>query len=205
MPFLALDVQIQLQGTLIARINNAAKGGVRELMDNVVLPAAQSMCKVGDEKREIGEVATAESLSTLTRQRGNKIEAFIRSNSGHGGYLEKGTAKMSAEPYMQPAFEQSVPALNEILVTRFAALDELETLIEDGGITGLQSAVNDKSKVYKASKVSRAMAKRNAAMAKADKEERKYRKEHGGRSSKGPARQKRKYVRTKPLAPRKPR
>ncbi len=140
---LDLDIQIKLQGTLIARVNNAAKAGIRDVMDDVVLPAAQEMSPRGATERE-GEVHNADSLSTMTRQRGSKIYAYIRSNSGHGGYLEKGTAKMAATPYMQPAFEQSIPALEGCLRTRIDQLGELDQLIEDGGIQGLQSAVSEK-------------------------------------------------------------
>jgi HK97 gp10 family phage protein len=141
---ISLDVQIKLQGTLISRINNAAKGAIRDLMDGVVLPAAQEMSPKGDEKRRPGAVSNAESLSTLTRQRGSKIYSYIRSNSGHGGYLEKGTSKMAAKAYMQPAFEQSLPALDAILATRFENLSELDEIIQDGGVEGLQSAVTEK-------------------------------------------------------------
>jgi hypothetical protein len=137
-----LDIKINLQGTLIARINNAAKAGVRDLMDNVVLPAAREMSPKGTIRRE-GAVSSADSLSTLTRIRGNRIEAFLRSNSGHGGFLEKGTSKMAARPYMQPAFERALPELNSILKARFDQLAELDE-IADGGVEALQVAVETK-------------------------------------------------------------
>lgn len=146
MPIIGLDIQIKLQGTLISRINNAAKAGIRDLMDNGVLPAAREMSP-----RRSG--VNADSLSTLTRSRGSKIYAYIRSNSGHGGYLEKGTAKMAAKPYLKPAFDQSLPALDAILAARFEQFAELDQIIEDGGIQGLTAAVE--AKKFKAARRSR--------------------------------------------------
>ena len=134
MPFLTLDVQIKMQGTAISRINNAAKAGIRDLMDGAVLPAARSMSPKGTG-------ANADSLSTMTKQRGAKIYAYIRSNSGHGGYLEKGTSKMAAHPYMKPAFDQSLPGLDAILAARFEQFAELDQVIADGGIAGLEVAI----------------------------------------------------------------
>jgi HK97 gp10 family phage protein len=144
MPIIGLDVQIKLQGTAISRINNAAKAGIRDLMDDVVLPAARSMSPKGMGPEEPGHVHNADSLSTMTKSRGSKIYAYMRSNSGHGGYLEKGTSKMAARPYMKPAFDQSVPAAETILRTRMEQFSELDQMIADGGIQGLKAAVQGK-------------------------------------------------------------
>lgn len=181
----SLDIQIKLQGTIISRINNAAKASVREFMDNNVLPAAREMAP-----KRTGE--NAASLSTMTRQRGSKIQAFIRSNSGHGGYDEKGTAKMAARPYMKPAFDQSLTALNGILKTRFEQLDELGQMIEDGGIQGLEVAVKEKK--FKSGPMSKA-SKANRANSKYYEQRAAFAKAHGGRQFEGPARPKRKYTR----------
>jgi HK97 gp10 family phage protein len=176
---LDLDVQIKLQGTLIARINNVAKASLREFMDNNVLPRAKDLSpdRTG---------ANDASLSTLTRQRGNLIKASIRSNSGHGGFIEKGTAKMRAQPYMAPAFEQSLPALNGILKDRFEQFANIDTVIEDGGIQGLETAIKN----LKAPRMS-AASRKNRDFSARLRDNDKYLKEHG----RGARRPKRKYTR----------
>jgi hypothetical protein len=39
----------------------------------------------------------------------NKIEGAVYSESGYGGFLETGTVKMSAYPYIKPAADKKLP------------------------------------------------------------------------------------------------
>lgn len=143
MGMVGLDVQLRLTGTAISRINNAAKAAVRDLMDGVVLPNAREMSPKAV-KHKVDEIVNADSLSTMTRQKGTMIQSYLRSNSGHGGYIEKGTSKMAARPYMQPAFERSLSQLDAILQARFEQFSELDEVIADGGVPALAQAIKTK-------------------------------------------------------------
>jgi hypothetical protein len=43
------------------------------------------------------------------------VEATLFTQSGYGGYLEIGTSKMKAVPYLQPAFDEGMVHLSEEL------------------------------------------------------------------------------------------
>lgn len=43
----------------------------------------------------------------------NKIEGAVYSTSGYGGYIETGTVKMAARPYIKPQADIHVPKLPE--------------------------------------------------------------------------------------------
>jgi hypothetical protein len=109
---------------------------------------------------------------------------------------------MAAQPYMHPAFEQSLPQLFELLIQRFENLQDLGDLIEDGGIEGMQEDLNTPKRIKKGPRMSEASRANKANSAFLKKQE-KFMKENAGRKFTGPMRPKRKYVRTKPLAPRK--
>ena len=46
---------------------------------------------------------------TIETEKGPKATLFTQ--SGYGGYLEVGTSKMSAQPYLFPAFQRHIPKL----------------------------------------------------------------------------------------------
>lgn len=47
----------------------------------------------------------ARSIDTVTNDGPKGPESSLFTQSGYGGYLELGTAKMKAQPYIYPAFE----------------------------------------------------------------------------------------------------
>ena len=48
----------------------------------------------------------ARSITTETEEAGGRVEGSIFTQSGYGGYLEGGTSKMAARPYLWPAVER---------------------------------------------------------------------------------------------------
>ena len=44
---------------------------------------------------------------------GSSFEAFVHSRAGYSGFVEFGTRKMSAQPFMRPAFEWIKPQLGK--------------------------------------------------------------------------------------------
>lgn len=43
------------------------------------------------------------------------LEGSVYSTSGYGGYLETGTSKMAARPYMKPALDRHIGKLGEFM------------------------------------------------------------------------------------------
>lgn len=48
------------------------------------------------------------SIDTETTETATGVSATLFTQSGYGGYLELGTRKMRARPYLYPAFEENV-------------------------------------------------------------------------------------------------
>lgn len=46
------------------------------------------------------------SIDSEVREQGTRVEASMFSQSGYGAYLELGTVRMQAQPYMWPAFQK---------------------------------------------------------------------------------------------------
>lgn len=55
------------------------------------------------------------SIDTEVSAEGSQVNAEIFSQSGYGGYLEVGTYKMAAQPYMGPAFQEGIASIPEKL------------------------------------------------------------------------------------------
>jgi hypothetical protein len=131
---LKLKVELKFQNQAINRINNGVLAGVTDLFEQQVLPAAQEMSPVLTG-------ANRDSLSVKVRRYRRMIRAAIFTQSGHGGYLEVGTSKMPAQPYIHPAFERSLPSLNALLQQRIEEFSEMDALIEESGAEGLAAAL----------------------------------------------------------------
>ena len=73
--------------------------------------------------RPVGGTGTnRRSIDTEVVEGGRGPEAKIFSQSGYGGYLEVGTSKMSAQPYVYPAFQQHVPKVASGIKAKVKAL-----------------------------------------------------------------------------------
>jgi HK97 gp10 family phage protein len=53
------------------------------------------------------------SIDVTVRESDKGVEATLFTQSGYGGYLETGTSKMRAQPYLYPAFIQHIHKLPE--------------------------------------------------------------------------------------------
>ena len=53
------------------------------------------------------------SIDTDVEMSEQGVEASIYTQSGYGGYLEVGTRKMAARPYIRPAFDENVAKIPE--------------------------------------------------------------------------------------------
>lgn len=66
-----------------------------------------SLSKVG------GTGTNRRSIDVTVELRDGKIKAELFTQSGYGGYLESGTSKMRAQPYLWPAFRMYVDKIKE--------------------------------------------------------------------------------------------
>lgn len=72
-----------------------------------VSPTYPSIPASRGEKR-IDHGTNRNSIDTAVEQTPEGVRAAIFTESGHGGYLELGTRKMPARPYLGPAVQQTV-------------------------------------------------------------------------------------------------
>lgn len=85
--------------------------GTRDTFRDKILPLAKKLSPREAELRPGRLIHNADSLAVRSRRtkKGPKITMF--SQSGHGGFLEKGTKVQPAHPYMYPAFQANSQAL----------------------------------------------------------------------------------------------
>jgi len=85
----------------------------REQVNKAVSEATEEVFQydiLADAKQESKSITgtNRRSLDVEFAQTSTGKEATLFSQSGYGGYLEVGTAKMKAQPYMWPAFKKFV-------------------------------------------------------------------------------------------------
>ena len=102
------DVQFKFKPNpaAMAKLNGALFRALDETLDFDILPDA-----VDGSPHITGN--NARSIATETEEVGGRVEGTIFTQSGYGGYLEIGTSKMAARPYLWPAVESHAPKIFE--------------------------------------------------------------------------------------------
>jgi len=95
----------------IKEVENANKQAMRDTVVQVTLDAVHmSPWLTGNNRRSIvGEVSGMGRVAGSKAERmvdDSKIEGAVYSTSGYGGFLETGTSKMPAQPYIKPATDR---------------------------------------------------------------------------------------------------
>jgi hypothetical protein len=93
-----------------AEVQQAVFSGVQDVFDLDIKPEAVKRSPVRAPKgshnpQGIPGGTNRRSIDTEVTQNGSKVSASLFTQSGYGGYLELGTYKMKAWPYLYPAFE----------------------------------------------------------------------------------------------------
>ncbi len=63
------------------------------------------------------------SIDVSVTETDKGVEATLFTQSGYGGYLETGTSKMRAQPYLYPAFIQNVGKIPEGVKVRIQTIE----------------------------------------------------------------------------------
>jgi len=67
------------------------------------------------------------SIDITVTETDKGVEAQLFTQSGYGGYLETGTSKMRAQPYLYPAFIENIGKLPAGVKVKIQALKETKT------------------------------------------------------------------------------
>ncbi|KKM74968.1 hypothetical protein LCGC14_1395070 [marine sediment metagenome] len=102
------DVQFKFRPNpaAIAKLNGALFRALDETLDIDIQTEAKDRSPyiTGMNRRSIG---------IEVEEVGGRVEGSIFTQSGYGGYLEIGTSKMAAQPYLWPAVESHAPKIFE--------------------------------------------------------------------------------------------
>lgn len=105
--------------------------GVQEVFELDIKPEAQANSPVSPEYPSIPEARGEKRIDHGTNRRSIDTEviqtpegpqATMFSQSGHGGYLEVGTSKMPARPYMYPAAQKFFKKISDVIREKIAGI-----------------------------------------------------------------------------------
>jgi hypothetical protein len=105
-------VSLNLRGAAAQKdASDAIFAGIRDTFQNKILPLAKKLSPREVELPPGHTTHNADSLAVRTKRTKKGTQVTLFSQSGHGGYLEVGTRKLPAKPYMYPAFQANAAAL----------------------------------------------------------------------------------------------
>ena len=117
-----LDFQVKLnfKGREVTEaVKKAAQLAMRDTMSDIAHDAVEgSPVKTGNNRRSIMFEASGFGGEVVDQ---SKIQGAVYSTSGYGGFLETGTSKMAARPYMKPAADRHAPKFPDHLRERLRA------------------------------------------------------------------------------------
>ena len=122
------EVKVNLQTSEVTKkISEATRLGLRDTIVAIHGDAVRmSPYKTGHNRRSIasevsgmGVVEQGEDAESGRMVDDSKLEAACYSTSGYGGFLETGTYKMAARPYLRPSLDKNkdrlIPAIKKHL------------------------------------------------------------------------------------------
>ena len=93
----------------LARAKDAILESITDVFENAITPTAKALApvlKVKTTERWPGELRDSIDFKVTVAEKG--VNAQVFSQSGYGGYVEVGTKKMAAQPYLYPAYERHI-------------------------------------------------------------------------------------------------
>jgi len=86
-------------------LDKAVKLAMRDTVVEIAGESAKNSPKLtGNNMRSIAYESSGFGVGSIVAK--DKVEGAVYSTSGYGGFLETGTARMAARPYMNPAKEK---------------------------------------------------------------------------------------------------
>ena len=113
-----------------AAVHSAAFTAVQEVFELDIVPEAKRLSPVspdnpkivGTKYKDTGHNRRTIDATVADTPEGPSAELFTQ--SGYGGYLEVGTSRMIARPYLYPAFIRYIGKLGEIISEKLKAFSE---------------------------------------------------------------------------------
>lgn len=106
--------QFRITSNAVAVMKMATKFGAEDLEELCGIMEAHARAgtpvKTGNNKRSI--------THDPPKMEGNKLVARVYTTSGYGGWLEIGTSKMEARPYMAPAYDTAHETMRQKVANR---------------------------------------------------------------------------------------
>lgn len=116
-------------GDALLSVKTAVLSATQDLFDEEIVPTAKELSPVtaaGYEhnleleaehklggRRAMGTGTNRRSIDSTVTETEEGVQAQLFTQSGYGGYLELGTSRMRAQPYLNPAFEAHIGELAE--------------------------------------------------------------------------------------------
>lgn len=102
---------------MVAKVNEALLEATQEVFTEIEFSAAERspVLAVATRARTPGEnrESIREKVRSVVSQHAEGVRARVYTTSGFGGFLELGTKKTRAQPYIYPAFEEHIGSLPE--------------------------------------------------------------------------------------------
>lgn len=89
------------------RFTNKLKKAIPEAAEETVKTACLSIEKDAKSIVPVDTGALRDSINTKIEKNGDDITGIVSTNQYYAGYVEHGTSKMAAKPYMKPAFDKN--------------------------------------------------------------------------------------------------
>lgn len=110
-------------GDALLSVKAGVLSATQDLFDEEIVPTAKELSPVTAEgyqrnvaekkKHPSGTGTNRRSIDSTVTETAEGVQAQLFTQSGYGGYLELGTSKMRAQPYLNPAFEMHIGKLSE--------------------------------------------------------------------------------------------
>ena len=110
-------------GDALLSVKAGVLSATQDLFDEEIVPTAKELSPGTAEgyqrnaaekkKHPSGTGTNRRSIDSTVTETAEGVQAQLFTQSGYGGYLELGTSKMRAQPYLNPAFEMHIGKLSE--------------------------------------------------------------------------------------------
>jgi hypothetical protein len=103
-------------------VNEALEAATQDIFAEITFTAAENSPVLDKATSERYPGENRDSIASKVTQVKKGVKATVTTHSGFGGWLELGTKKTAAQPYLFPAFEEHIGALPEAVKERLEDL-----------------------------------------------------------------------------------